>query len=116
MPISVIQGSGLIGTQELSLRDGAAGPSYATDQGVKQVFINLSGLVQGDEYEFKIYDKATGFTTDLSLPIYRSTFLGPQSPPIYVSPSLILGSGWDITLDKIAGTDRNIFWSIRTIT
>lgn len=115
MPISVIQGSGVMGTPEWSMRAHTAGPSYSTDQGIYQVFINTSGMAQGDEYQFKVYDKATGFTGDLSLPIYQFNLIGPQSPPIYVTPSLILGSGWDVTLRKITGTDRHLYWSIRRI-
>jgi hypothetical protein len=32
-----------------------------------------------------------------------------------VSPTLVLGIGWDMTLKKISGTDRVINWRISNI-
>ena len=46
---------------------------------------------------------------------YEAFIGGPQGTPIYVSPSLVLGNAWDMTLTKISGTNRTITWSIRKI-
>ena len=35
--------------------------------------------------------------------------------PIYVSPTLVLGVGWDMTLIKVSGTDRAIVWRIAKV-
>jgi len=34
---------------------------------------------------------------------------------VFVTPSLLLIHGWDMTLLKVAGTDRAIDWSIRAV-
>ena len=33
-----------------------------------------------------------------------------------VTPALVLMHGWDMTILKLAGTDRSIEWSIRQVT
>jgi hypothetical protein len=47
--------------------------------------------------------------------ILQSNLVGPQSGP-YFAPTFIFVHGWDVTVKKIAGTDRSISWSIRAIT
>ncbi len=106
-------GSGNIAnTEEVSLTTPTGvGPDINSITGVYQCFIdftNQTGLV---EHQIKIYDKVNGGPQRT---IYCANIMGPQSPPIFVSPSLILGN-WDVTLKRISGTDTAIAWSIRKI-
>lgn len=108
--------SGLIANTEWSLTSNTAGPDYnnnANISGVYQVFINTSGILNGDEYRIRLYERATNVTGDLSLPTYESYLIGPQSPPIWVSPALVLGNRWEFTLVNSGVPGRNFFWSIR---
>jgi hypothetical protein len=80
---------------------------------VYQVFIDFSALTATEEYLVSVKEKATSGGTQRI--IFRATVAGVQGSPIWVSPSLILIHGWDVTLTKKAGTDRSISWSIRQV-
>lgn len=84
-----------------------------TADGVYQVFLDLNALAAGDTFEFKVYEKVLGASTQRL--VYWARFSGVQGSPVWVSPSLLLMHGWDATLKKIAGTDRSIDWSIRKV-
>jgi hypothetical protein len=89
-------------------------PVPITTDGVYQVFLSCSGLLAGQELQIKIYEKVT--TTDAQQLVYQSNLLGPQAPLIWVSPSLILLNGWDVTLKLTAGTGApGIRYSIRQV-
>jgi len=105
-------GSATVTTAELSLVSGTTTLQNATDDGIYQVFIDFSNMAAGDEYEVKIKEKT--IATAAQRTIYASTLEGVQSSP-FVTPTLILLHGWDVTLDKITGTDRSIAWSIRKV-
>lgn len=87
--------------------------SPQTDDGVYQAFVDLSAMAAGDEFEFKVYEKVSSSATQRL--IYVKNFVGGCALPLHVTPSLVLLHGWDMTLKKIAGTDRSIEWSIRKI-
>jgi hypothetical protein len=93
-------GTETVSTTEWSLTsDSAVLGAIATD-GIYQVFLELNNLDAGDVFEFKVYEKVLS---------------GDQGEPVFVTPSLILMHGWEMTLDKISGTDRAISWSIRSV-
>jgi len=110
-----ISGSETVGTTEWSL---ATDTSYdtadaQTADGIYQVFIDFNALLVGDQYQVRVYEKVLSSSTQRIVDEW--TIMGPLSSPVWVSPSLILLHGWDITIDKIAGTDRAIDWSIRKV-
>lgn len=114
MPHTFFEASGLIGNAEWSLSTNTAGPDYNNNNsGVYQAFINTSGMLVGDEFTYKLYERASNIAGDLSLPTYQSTIFGPQSPPVWSHPALILGNNWEMTLVGSGVTGRNFFWSIR---
>lgn len=106
-------GSATISTTEYSIV--TPGTTLASDatSGVFQVFVDFATLASGDEYEIAVKEKATSGGTQRV--IFKASVAGLQGSPIWVSPSLILMHGWDVTIDKIAGTDRSISWSIRQV-
>jgi hypothetical protein len=83
-----------------------------TDDGVYQVFLDISDMVTGDELQIRVYEKVQ--SGDTQRIVWQSNLIGPQSPPIWVSPTLVLLHGWDVTLDAIAGT-ITVNWSIRKV-
>jgi len=97
---------------EWSLTTDTAGPDVETSDGVFQVFLDVSDMISGDELQIRIYEKVQA--ADTQRVVYQSNLIGPQSPPIWVSPSLILMHGWDVSLDAIAGT-ITVTWSIRRV-
>lgn len=111
--VEAFTGTETISTTEHSLTTDSSGPDVDTTAGIFQAFLDLNALAAGDEFVFKVYEKVrTGDTQRL---VYTATFAGAQATPIWVSPTLILGVGWDFTLTKVSGTDRAINWRISKV-
>src|SRR3990167_4980822 len=95
-----------VSTTEWSLTTDTAGPDVDTNDGVYQCFLDLNALLKGDIFEFRLYEKVLSSSTQRLL--FAVRFANAQSQPNWVSPSLILLHGWDMTLKKIGVTDRAI--------
>jgi len=104
-----------VGTTEYSFP--AAGNyssgSPQTDDGVYQVFLDVSDMIAGDQLQIRIYEKCR--SGDTQRIVYEVFLTGAQTQPIWVSPSLLLMHGWDVTGDTIAGTSITVNWSIRKV-
>jgi hypothetical protein len=111
MAFTFSNASHLIGTTEWSLVNNSSVIATSSTQCVLQPFIDLvnSGMAAGDQFQLTVYEKINGGTQSV---VYRATFTGVQSDQPSL-PALIVGEGWDITLKKLAGTDRTIAWSLR---
>jgi hypothetical protein len=107
-------GSETISTTEWSLTTDTAGPDVETTAGTYVPFLDLSALADGDQYTFRAYEKVLSGSTQRC--VYSYTFSNAQGADDanWVGPPLPFLHGWDMTLVKVAGTDRNIDWSIRT--
>jgi hypothetical protein len=115
MGIAITSDSATIGTTEYSLPADAnySSGSPQTTDAVVQAFLDLSALAAGDQFQIAVYEKVNAGTQRLvGVP---AVVVGAQSG-LYVTPAMVLGEGWDITVKKLAGTDRSIAWSIRTVT
>lgn len=106
-------GTETVGTTEWSLTTDTSGPDVETSDGVFQVWLDVNTIAAGDQFQVRVYEKVQA--SDTQRVCHEAVLVGAQSPPIYVIPSLILMNGWDITLKKLAGTDRAITWSIRKV-
>jgi hypothetical protein len=107
-------GSNSISTTEfsLTLNSTTGAPASKTDKGTVQLVLDVSAMIAGDQYELKLYDKArSGDTQRLAS---RWTMTGAQAEPLFMTPALMLGEGWDFTLKRLAGSDRTIQSSIRS--
>jgi hypothetical protein len=107
-------GTETVTTTEHSLTTDTAGPDAQTDDGVYQVFLDLSALADGDTFRFAAYEKVLAASTQrrfFSQEISNAQGLEDN----WVSPSFLLLHGWDFTLVKVTGTDRSIDWSIRKV-
>ena len=115
MAFSEIVGSQIVTTTEHSMPADATynSGSPQTDDGIYQAFIDMSSLGAGDEFEFRLYEKVASTATQRL--VYVKNFLGACVMPLHVTPTLVLLHGWDMTIKKIAGTDRSIEWSIRKV-
>ena len=108
-------GSETVSTTEHSLTTDTAGPDTQTDDGVYQCFLDLNALALGDSFEFRVYEKVQSSDTQRVVLLQSWSNAQGTDGAIWVSPSLVLIHGWDMTLIKTAGTDRAITWSIRRI-
>jgi hypothetical protein len=112
--VAAFEGSETVSTTEHSMTTDTAGPDADVTSGIFQAFVDLNALAAGDVFEFKAYETvATSGGTQRV--IYSARFANAQAHPIWVSPTLVLGVGWDMTLKKLTGTDRAIVWRIARI-
>lgn len=105
--------SATISTTEYFLASDSTTKTSQTDDGVYQLWLDLSALALGDEFELKGYEKVGSGGTDR---VYLHTFFAhAQTDAHFVTPSLILLHGWEFSLKRLAGSDRSIAWSIRKV-
>lgn len=105
-------GTASIGTTEYSLVNNSTSLASSTDVGVYQVFIDTTTMLAGDEYEIDIKEKVVSGGSQKT--IYVATLDGAQGSP-FVTPTLVLMLGWDVTMTRLAGANRSISWSIRKV-
>lgn len=105
-------GTEAVGATEHSCVNDSSSIATDTTDGVFQLHLDLSDMVAGDELQIRCYEKCR--SGDTQRIVWQSNLVGAQSPPYFVSPSLILMHGWDFTLDAIAGT-ITVLWSIRQV-
>lgn len=102
-----------ISTTEYSLTNDSTTIAAQTTDAVISVWIDCANMAAGDEYEVAVHEKvATGTTARRTV---LANLVGAQPGPFSVH-GLQVGNGWDVTMDKIAGTDRSFTWSIRAVT
>ena len=102
-----------VGASELSIVSGTTTLQTVTDDGVYQLWVDAGSMVKGDEYRIRIYEKVEG-TGGTKKVVFVATLADVQSE-IFVTPTLILINGWDMTIQKIAGADAAFDASIRKI-
>jgi hypothetical protein len=116
MAISALyENTATISTTEVSLPNNTtyAAGSVKTDDLVFQCFIDVSNMAAGDQFRVRVLEKArSGDTVRI---IEEWILTGAQSKPLFVLPSFIFMYGWDVTMTKLAGTDRAMYWSIRSV-
>lgn len=102
-----------VGASELSVVSGNTSLQTITDDGVYQLWVDAYAMAKGDEYKIRLYEKveATGGTKKV---FAQYTLLGVQAE-VFVTPTFILINGWDMTIQKIAGSDRAFDASIRKV-
>lgn len=97
-----------VGATELSIISGTTTLQTVTDDGVYQLWISDdtgSGrtMTKTEEYSIRIYEKVRN--DGVKKVFFTATIKGVQSED-FVTPFFMLGNGWDMTMQKIAGTDR----------
>lgn len=106
-------GTATIGTTEYSLPNASTTLTPRTEKATFQAILDTSAVVAGDQFEIRILEKARAAGTQRRL---MSAILTGGTTDLWISPAMMLGNGWDITVQKLAGTDRLIEWSIRAYT
>lgn len=92
-----------------SMVTNTAGPDSETTDGMWQPFIGVpAAATAADIFEVNYYETidATQYI------VWTGTFRGQAAAFAWVGPSMLLGVGWDMTLTKVAGTDRTLEWHI----
>lgn len=116
MALTTVDNSASISTTEYSLPAATTTgvPTSQTDKSVQQIWIDFGAMIAGDQYRVRLYEKVNG--SGATQRQIEEWFLdGAQSQPLIVDIGF-LAHGWDVTVIKIAGTDRTIGWSLRKVT
>jgi hypothetical protein len=111
LTVAAFEFTATISTTETSMTTNTSGPDSEVSDGIFQAFVDLNAMAAGDVFEWKLYEttRTSGGTQRL---VQSARFSHAQATPIWVSPALLLGVAWDMTLKKISGTDRSIAWRI----
>lgn len=104
-------GSAAIGATEYSAPNASTTLASITTDGVLQVFLDTSDMVIGDQLRIRIKEKCRSSSTQRV--IYEAILSGTMADT-WVSPSLVMLHGWDVTLEALAGT-ITVEWSIRSV-
>lgn len=114
MPIAQLyQSSATISTTEFSIPNGTTYVSTAgiTTSGVYQPFLDTSAQLVGMTLQIRVYERVTSSSAQR---VVYEAFLTGAMTDTWVSPSLTLMNGWDVTL-KQTTSSATIHWSIRRV-
>lgn len=101
-----------IGATEYSLPNNSTTLTPQTGDGIVQAWVDFAAMAAGDQYRVTVLEKVISGGTQRT--IMESILTGAQPGP-WVCPAFVVLHGWDITVQKVAGTDRSISWSIRQV-
>ena len=114
MAFTEITGTEAVSTTEHSLATDTSydtGDAQTTD-GILTAVLDVSDMIAGDQLQIRIYEKAR--SGDTQRIVHEAILTGAQSQPIWVSPSIPVMHGWDVTCDALAGT-ITVNWSLRLV-
>jgi hypothetical protein len=107
------QNSTTVGSTEHFLASNSTTKTDQTTDGIYQLLLELNNLANGDEFRVRLYERiSSGGTARV---VEEWVIANAQSTPNWMTPSFILMHGWEFSLAKLAGTDRSIAWSIRSV-
>jgi hypothetical protein len=108
-------GSFSVSTTELSFVSGTSALQEVTDDGIYQLFLDLNTVANGDVFEVRVYEKVRSSSTKRVAHHFVIADAQGTDGAIAVTPPLQLMHGWDMTIDRTAGADRTIEYSIRKV-
>jgi len=103
-----------VGATAYSIPNASTTPASITTDGVWQLWIDPvqgGALTKGDYFEAVVMEKVLSGSTQRR--VFSMPFGGVAQVEPFVAPPLMLMHGWDMLIDKIAGTDRAMDASIR---
>ncbi len=113
LSIAAYTGSQAVTTTEHSLTTDTTGPDSDTTDGVFQPFIVIpAAATYADIFKVRYYETVVA----TQYQIFEADIRGKGAAELWVGPAMTLGVGWDMTIIKVAGTDRTIVWHINKAT
>lgn len=108
------EGSSVVGAAEYSMPgDTTLGvPIGKSEVCQVQIWVNIPLLTSGDEYVVRVYEQVAFGDTAIVIAEYRIA----HPVKTLVTSGLILHNEWDITIQKVSGTDRTVYFSVRRVT
>ncbi len=109
MPNTERTGRASIGATPYSLSNDSTTLTPIDEVGIYCVMVDFSAMTLTETYELTILAKIDAAGSQL--PVYNAFVVG-TSAPVLLLPSLPLRRAWEVQVQKVAGTDRSIGWSI----
>jgi hypothetical protein len=103
-----------MGTTEFFIASESTSKTKQTSAGIYQLWLDLNALAKNDVFEIKCTEEARAADT-VEQVAYRATLWGVKTSKVWVSPALALMNGWEFSIDRLAGADRAIPYSIRKL-
>ena len=102
-----------VGVTPISVVSGTTTVNDTAVAGVYQLWVDAYAMAKGDEFKITLSEKveATGGTRKT---FFSATLLGVQTE-VFVTPTFVLMNGWNMTIHRVAGSDRAFDASIRKI-
>jgi hypothetical protein len=113
-PTEYTEGSASMTTTEFFIASESTSKTKQTSAGIYQLFLDLTNLTKNDVFEVKCTEEARAADT-VEAVAYRATLWGVKTSKVWVSPALALMNGWEFSIDRLAGSDRTIPYSIRKL-
>lgn len=113
-PTEAFNGNPTVTTSEYFLASASTVKTKQTTAGIYQLFLDVNALAKNDVFEIKVTEEARAADT-VEQVAFRATLWGVKTSKVWVSPALALLNGWEFSIDKLAGTDRAIPFSIRKL-
>lgn len=101
-----------VSTTELGIVSGTSSLAADTTAGVYQLWLDASAMQKLDQYRVRVYEKVLAAGTQRKA--FELVLANVQSE-LLVLPTLVLHRGWEISLQRIAGSDRTFDVAIRRI-
>ena len=114
----LFSGSADVNSTTISMTLNSAGTTAQPTDGAFQLWLDLSNMTSSSSFDVAFWEKVTSGGTQRKF--WTASFQGSQGVPIWVSPTVILMNGWDMTIVNTMSTasvsaDRHIDWSIRQL-
>jgi hypothetical protein len=101
-----------VGTTEYSVTNNSTTLGSRTEDGIMQAHVDLSAMTAADQYRIRVYEKTRSASSQKA--VYEAVVSGTQPEP-FITPSLVVMHGWDVSITKVSGTDRTIEASVRLL-
>lgn len=99
-----------VSTSEISFVSGTTTLQNNTTAGVYQLLVDAANMAKGDEFLIKVKEKVKSAGTQRV--VFQATLSDAQTE-IFTMPPMMFLHGWDMTIIKVAGTDRAFDGSVR---
>lgn len=107
-PFTHVHDSATISNTEYFLASDSTSASYQTTAGVLRGWIDFSAMTAAETYDVKAYEKVNGSAAKLR---WQARLVGVQAELFELLPQAV-SEGWEISVTKVAGTDRSIGWAL----
>lgn len=96
----------------LAVDGGSTTLQTLTNKGLYWLVLKSTAMAKGDQFTWRVYEKAS---TGAGKSVLIDGILADAQSEQFMIPAVPLGIGWDMTLQRTAGSNRAFYWSIRQV-